>query len=118
MESINAKYRSVFQGPDGEAVLDDICMRGGMFSACENDEQRVRENFAKEIFALAAAGEDGTVKRQRYIDVHKRLTEKKETADYADCADGKNKTEKTNRRMLWTGLRKLSAVLLRLIKRI
>ena len=79
MSDLAAAYRFVFSTPEGQIVLDDICLRFGMFAAAASDEQRIRENCAKEIFALAAADDDGQIKRVRYVEVFSRLQKKKQT---------------------------------------
>lgn len=73
MSDIAKKYRLVFSGPDGQAVLDDICLRGGLLDRIDTDEQRSRENFAKEILAMALGDDEQTVRRSTFMDLLKRL---------------------------------------------
>ena len=53
MADLKEQYKALFAGPGGEDVLADICRRGNLFEACYTDEDRIRENFAKEILNLA-----------------------------------------------------------------
>ena len=42
-------YRRVFNTPEGRIVFQDILNRGGFWNDIQNEEQRIRYNFAMEL---------------------------------------------------------------------
>lgn len=50
-------YKAVFSGVQGEVVLFDLFDRLCFMKPCENDEQRGRNNAAKEIVELVCGDE-------------------------------------------------------------
>lgn len=57
---LEAQFKEVFGGTNGQDVLWEICDLGKMFETCSTEEDMGRSNLAKEIFALAMSTEGGT----------------------------------------------------------
>lgn len=64
--SLQEKYKSVFETPDGLDVLSDIMERGKIFSPVLNDNDMGRTNLAKEIMLLALSDKEGQAEGKNY----------------------------------------------------
>jgi len=81
MADLKEQYKSLFSSPGGEDVLADICRRGKLFEYCDTEEDRIRENFAKEILNMAKADDNGFIHKWNFWDLFqkiKKLTRKKQ----------------------------------------